>query len=119
MAAVPTSALVLIGIAAGAGMLVVTYEVSDYWENAQLVKEIQQKTNDINVQRNEIILSYEKGDKTKDECMKELNELLAEAEAHLKFVKDEVSFLNMSHNYKNIKQTITYLQEDIDFFANM
>ncbi|KAF6242191.1 hypothetical protein C6988_09755 [Nitrosopumilus sp. b1] len=116
---VPPSALVLVGIATGAGILVLTYEVSDYWENTKLVKEIQEKTNRINLQRNHLLQSYDAGEKTRDECIRDLTELLVEAETHLKFIKDQVSFLNMSHNYKNIKQIIKHIEEDLDFLNKL
>lgn len=105
--------IILAIIATGIGIFVSTYEISTYEDEQRLENQLWLQINNLE-NRFEIIKDeYIVGILTAHEAYDSLKQLKIDTQIHLKIVEEKIRSLNTSHIYKNTKQLLVYIDEEI------
>ena len=92
-----------------------TYEKDDYWENQEMIQQVQDKNLSLESQRAEIFKSYSVGDISLEEAIEDMTTLYNEATQHVHQIEEDVKFLTVSHNFRNAKGDVTSIEKDLEF----
>jgi len=94
-----------------------TYEKDDYWENQEMIQQVQDKNLSLESQRAEIFKSYSVGDISLEEAIEDMTILYNEATQHVHQIEEDVKFLTVSHNFRNAKGVVTSIEKDLEFLG--